>query len=124
MNHQRLLERFIRYTAVDTTAKPEATTYPSSPGQLELGKMIADELRALKLADVEQDANGIVWATLPSNAPKPVDAIALCAHFDTSPETTGKNVKAVVWKNYDGSDLTLPGDPRQILKVAGNPELK
>lgn len=129
MNHQRLLERFIRYTAVDTTAAPDSTSYPSSPGQLELGKLIAGELRALKLADVEHDANGIVWATVPdntvpSNTPSKVDAFALCAHFDTSPETTGKNVKAVVWKNYDGTDLALPGDPRQVLKVSGNPELK
>lgn len=124
MNHQRLLERFLRYTAVDTTAAPESTTYPSSPGQLVLGTLIADELRALKLADVEQDANGIVWATLPSNVPTAKEAFALCAHFDTSPETTGKNVKAVVWKNYDGKDIKLPGDPRQVLKVGGNPELK
>jgi len=53
----------------------------------------------LKLADVEQDANGIVWATVPSNpgssnSPSAKEAFALCAHFDTSPETTGKNVKA------------------------------
>src|SRR5262245_47917570 len=96
MNYERLLERFVRYTAVDTTAAPESSTYPSSPGQLELGAMIAAELREMKLADVEHDAHGIVWATLPGNASNPVEAIAFCAHFDTSPETTGKNVKAVV----------------------------
>lgn len=123
MNQPRLLERFLRYTAVDTTAAPDSTTYPSSPGQLELGRLIADELRAMKLVDVEHDAHGIVWATVPGNAPLNVETIALCAHFDTSPETTGKNVQAVVWKDYAGGDLTLPGDPRQVLRVSANPEL-
>lgn len=120
---QRLLERFLRYTAVDTTAAPDSTSYPSSPGQRELGRLIADELRALQPADVEHDEHGIVWATLPGNTLQPVETIALCAHFDTSPETTGKNVQAVVWRNYAGGDLTLPGDPRQVLRVSVNPEL-
>lgn len=123
MKQPRLLERFLRYTAVDTTAAPDSASYPSSSGQLALGRLIADELRALKLADVEQDEYGIVWATVPGNTSQPVEAIALCAHFDTSPETTGKNVKAVVWKDYAGGDLKLPGDPRQVLRTSANPEL-
>ena len=60
-------------------------------------------------------------SALPGNTPsagtKPVPTIALCAHFDTSPETTGKNVKPTVWRNYDGSDLTLPGDTSMVLRV-------
>lgn len=124
MNLERLLERFCRYVKVDTTANAAATTYPSSPGQLELGKLLVGELRELGLADVEQDANGLVWATLPGNAKHAVDAIALCAHFDTSPETTGKNVRPTVWRNYAGGDLTLPGDPAKVLKIADNPALK
>ncbi len=73
---------------VDTTAVPNAGRYPSSAGQLELGELIADELEELGLADVEQDAHGLVWATLPSNARHPIDAIALCAplrHFAGKP---------------------------------------
>jgi tripeptide aminopeptidase len=124
MNLDRLLARFTRYVQIDTTAVPYAGRYPSSPGQFELGRVVADELRALRLTDVEQDAHGLVWATLPGNTSAPVEAFALCAHFDTSPETTGKNVKPTVWRNYDGRDLTLPGDPAKVLTVRENPELK
>ena len=120
----RLEERFVRYARVDTTAAPDAGRYPSSVGQFELGRILVDELRALGAADVEQDEHGLVWATLPGNTAQPIETIAFCAHLDTSPETTGKNVKPVVWRNYDGSDLTLPGDPRQALRVSANPELK
>lgn len=120
----RLEERFVRYARVDTTAAPDAGRYPSSEGQFELGRILVGELRALGAVDVEQDAKGLVWATLPGNMPQPVETIAFCAHLDTSPETTGKNVQPVVWRNYDGGDLTLPGDSRQVLRVAANPELK
>jgi len=100
MNLERLLDRFTRYVKVDTTAVPDAGTYPSSAGQLVLGKILVEEFRAIGLAVVEQDSHGLVWATLPGNTAdagsKPVPTIALCAHFDTSPETTGKDVKAQV----------------------------
>jgi tripeptide aminopeptidase len=123
MNVQRLLERFVRYAKVDTTAVPDAGRYPSSEGQFELGRILARELLELRLADVEQDAHGIVWGTLPSNVAHPVDALALCAHLDTSPETTGKNVKPQVWRNYAGGDLMLPGDKTRVIREADNPEL-
>lgn len=118
-----VLERFLRYVQVDTTAVPEAGSYPSSQGQLALGLMLADELRAIGLVDVEHDDHGLVWATVPGNTPG-VETIALCAHMDTSPETSGTNVRPQVWSNYDGSDLVLPGDPSKILSPRENPELK
>jgi len=128
MNLERLLDRFTRYAKVDTTAVPDAGKYPSSDGQLELGKILVQEFRAIGLAVVEQDQHGLVWATLPGNTPdagtNPIPAFALCAHFDTSPETTGKNVKPTVWRNYAGNDLTLPGDTSKVLRVADNPQLK
>lgn len=123
MNSLRLLNRFLRYVQIDTTAVPDAGKYPSSAGQFELGRVLVDELRALKLADLEQDEHGLVWATLPGNMPN-VEAIALCAHLDTSPETTGKNVKPQVWRNYDGNEIALPGDRTKILSPRDNPELK
>jgi tripeptide aminopeptidase len=118
-----LLDRFCRYVRVESQANEAATTYPSSPGQLVLGKMLAEELRALGLRDAEQDAHGIVMATIPASSPRPAPTIAWIAHVDTSPETTGKDVKPQVHANYDGRDLILPGDPKQILRVADNPEL-
>jgi tripeptide aminopeptidase len=122
MNHDRLLDRFLRYVRIDTTAS-DADTYPSSSGQLELGRLLVAELHALGLADAEQDAHGIVMATVPATAYRPVPAVALCAHLDTSPETTGAGVRPQVVRDYDGRDLLLPGAADQVLRAADNPEL-
>lgn len=120
---QRLLERFLRYVQIDTTAGDPATGYPSSPGQLALGGMLADELRQIGLADVEHDRFGLVYATLPATIDTPAPTIAFNAHLDTSPETTGKNVRPQVVRNYSGGDLVLPGNPQQVIRTADNPEL-
>lgn len=124
MNTNRLLERFLRYVQIDTTADETAQGYPSSPGQKLLGALLADELRAMGYRDVEQDEHGLVWATIASNIDHAAPVIALNAHVDTSPETTGKNVRPQVIKNYSGGDLTLPGDTTKVIRIAENPELK
>ena len=67
MNGERLLERFLRYVRVDTTAREGADKYPSSPGQIDLGRMLAHELRLMGASDVKQSEFGIVTATLPAN---------------------------------------------------------
>jgi tripeptide aminopeptidase len=127
INHARLLGRFLRYVQIDTTASEASKSYPSSPGQLVLGKLLTDELREMGLKDVERDAHGLVWATVPAtakaegNATLPV--VAFNAHVDTSPETTGKNVKPHVIRNYGGGDIPLAGDPTKMIRVADNPEL-
>jgi tripeptide aminopeptidase len=120
-----LLDRFCRYVRIDTQAREGAATYPSSPGQLELGKLLVRELRDIGAADATQDEHGIILATLPATVKKPVPTIAFVAHQDTSPETSGKDVKPAVHRNYDGqSDIALAGDPSRILRVEDNPELK
>src|SRR5262249_27486990 len=118
-----LLERFCRYVRINTQADETAKTYPSSPGQLELGLMLASELRALGLKDAAHDQHGIVLATVPATVPRPGPAIAWIAHLDTSPETTGRNVTPIVHGNYNGADLVLPGDPTKVLRPAENAEL-
>lgn len=123
MNRARLLERFLRYVAIDTTANDAATTYPSSPGQRELGGLLAAEAAALGLRDVLQDAHGLVTGTLPATSPAPVPVVAFNAHLDTSPETTGAHVRPQVLEAYRGGDIVLPGDPRQVIRVAEHPEL-
>src|SRR5262245_15536721 len=120
---ESLLERFCRYVRVDTQADEKAVTYPSTPGQLELGRFVLQELRALGLSDASQDAHGIVVATIPASISRPSPTIALIAHFDTSPETSGHSVKPVVHRGYHGSDIVLPGDASKVLRVADNPEL-
>lgn len=120
---ERLLERFCRYVRVDTQADEMSKTYPSTPGQLELGKMLASELKDMGLRDAHQDEFGIVMATVPANVSHQAPTVAYIAHVDTSPETTGKNVKPIVHRNYDGKDIVLPGDTTKVLRVADNPDL-
>jgi len=112
-----LLERFCRYVKIDTTAVEDAECYPSSPGQLELGRLLTDELRQLGLADVTMSEDGIVMGTIPGNVDG-APTIAWFAHVDTSPETTGKGVKPIVRENYDGQDIALPGDRSKVIRVA------
>lgn len=111
-----LLDRFLRYVKVETTANEDSKTYPSTSSQLDLSRMLADELKALKLADVSMSEHGIVLGTIPGNVPG-APTIAWCSHVDTSPEFTAKNVKPIVHKNYDGKDITLPGDKSRVIKV-------
>jgi len=124
MNRQRLLERFLQYVEIDTTAREDADQYPSSPGQLELGRLLVDELAAAGIDDARQDEHGIVLATIPGAGNESVPAIALCAHLDTSPETPGADVRPQVIEKYAGGDLVLPGDADRVIRVAENPELK
>jgi tripeptide aminopeptidase len=123
INHQRLLGRFLRYVQIDTTACDSAPTYPSSPGQLVLGKLLADELREMGLKNVEHDQHGLVWATVPATVKHETPVLAFNAHVDTSPETTGKNVKPHVIRGYGGGDIPLNGDPTKVIRVSDNPEL-
>ncbi len=119
----RLLDSFCRYARVDTMAVEGAKTYPSSPGQLELGRLLAEELRQMGAMEVEQTADGIVFATIPASAGVIAPTIALIAHVDTSPETSGHGVKPVVHAPYDGGDISYPAVPGLVLSPSKDPEL-
>lgn len=121
-NTHTLLDRFCRYARIDTQADEASQTYPSTPGQLELGKLLRDELLAMGYADARQNEHGYVFATIPGNVPG-APTIAFNAHVDTSPETSGKNVDPQIHRNYDGSDIVLTKDPSKVIRVADNPEL-
>ncbi|MCE5304026.1 MAG: peptidase T [Planctomycetaceae bacterium] len=123
MDSQRLLQRFLRYVRIDTTARPDADQYPSSPGQCALGRLLVEELKSLGAADVRQDPHGLVWATLPATVSDACPTIAWCSHLDTSPESPGADVRPQVIENYVGGDLPLPGRPDRVIRVADNPEL-
>ena len=123
MNQERLLQRFLRYVQVHTTAIEQSGTYPSSPGQLILGAMLAEELRAMGASQVEQDRNGLVWGTIPANVKHQAPVLALNAHVDTSPETSGENVRPQVIRAYAGGDIALPGDAEKVIRVTDNLEL-
>ena len=124
INQGRLRDRFIEYVQVDTTASPDAECYPSSEGQRALGKIVADHLKTIGLKDVKQDEFALVSGTIPSNIDSAVPVVALNAHLDTSPETTGAGVKPQVIEDYAGGDIQLPGDPSKVITAEDCPELK
>jgi len=118
------VERFLEYVKIDTQSDEASETYPSTPGQLDLLRRLRDECLELGLQDVEMDENGYVFATVPATtAKKNVPVIGFIAHVDTSPEMSGKDVKAVIHRNYDGGDLELPADPEAVIAAADNPAL-
>lgn len=119
---ENLLDRFLRYVAVDTQSDENSESQPSTGKQLVLLEMLRDELRALGL-EAELDQWGYVMATLPSNLDHKAPAIGFIAHVDSSPDASGKDVKAQIIRNYDGGDIELKGVPGLALRVADFPEL-
>ena len=117
-------ERFLRYVTIDTQSDPDSPTTPSTAKQRDLGQVLVAELREIGLSDAEMDASGYVYATLPANAGKPVPVICFCSHMDTSPDAPGAGVKPQVWRNYEGGDIALPGDPAQVIRFADHAALK
>jgi tripeptide aminopeptidase len=107
-----LLARFLRYVQIDTQARRDRTGSPSSPGQLELGRMLVEELTDIGLADAALDANGYVTATLGPRSDgeggEPAPTIGVIAHMDTSPDAPGSGVQPLVHEDYDGGVIELP----------------
>ena len=119
---ENLLDRFLRYVAVDTQSDENSESQPSTGKQLVLLEMLRDELRALG-REAELDQWGYVMATLPSNLDHKAPAIGFIAHVDSSPDASGKDVKAQIIRDYDGGDIELKGVPGLALRVADFPEL-
>ncbi|WP_417734448.1 peptidase T [Rosistilla oblonga] len=120
VNRERLLQRFLQYVQIGTAADPHSETYPSSPQQKDLSRVLAEQLVALGVADAHMDDHGLVWGTVPANVAT-APAIALNSHVDTSPEAPGDDVKPQVIV-YQGGDIPLPED-NQVIRVADCPEL-
>jgi tripeptide aminopeptidase len=119
-----LLERFLRYVRVDTQSQRDRTQSPSTPGQLDLSRMLVEELKQAGLEDAELDDNGYVMATLPSTVNGDAPTIGLIAHVDTSPDESGAGVEPIVHRGYDGAVLELPRngavlDPAVLKELAG-----
>lgn len=122
MNKQRLLDRFLQYVQIDTTAVEDSGTYPSSPGQLEMGKLLVKQMVEMGILDAHQDEHGIVYGTVPGNVDD-APVVAFNSHVDTSPETTGKGVKPNVIEDFDGKDVVLSGDSSKVITVKECPAL-
>jgi tripeptide aminopeptidase len=115
-----VLERFLRYVQIDTQSDSDSETYPSTAKQLDLAKVLAEELREAGLDDVELMDHGYVFATLPGSGGP---TVGLIAHMDTSFDESGAGVKPQVVRGYDGGDIVLPGDERKVLRADENPLL-
>ena len=108
-----VLQRFLRYVRVDTQAAYRVAERPSTEKQLDLSRMLVEELREIGLSDAELNEGYSVFATLPGNAEAPV--VGLIAHVDTTPDVTGAGVSPIVHGAWEGETIVLPGDPRQTL---------
>ena len=117
-------ERFLRYVQVDTQSDPQSTSFPTTEKQKNLGKILADELKAIGIADAHMDEYGYVYGTIPANSNKKVPVICFCAHVDTAPDCSGTGVKPIVHSNYQGQDIVLPDDTTQVLRLSEYPYLQ
>ncbi|MEX0850449.1 MAG: hypothetical protein WD015_02985, partial [Gaiellaceae bacterium] len=116
-----VLERFLRYVRIDTQAAAREVRRPSTEKQLELSRLLVEELRELGLDDAELNAGSAVFAGLPGTNGAPV--VGLIAHVDTTPDVTGAGVSPLVHESWNGAPIELPGDSRQVLDPDRLPEL-
>ena len=119
---EKILDRFLRYIAIDTQADPNSETQPSAAKELNLSKLLCEELTAMGV-QADLDEYGYVMATIPSNCDKDVPAIGFIAHVDTAPDAAGACTNPQIIENYDGSDILLKGIEGLALKISDFPEM-
>ncbi|WP_454803673.1 peptidase T [Mucilaginibacter phyllosphaerae] len=118
-------DRFLRYVQIDTQSDPASPTIPSTAKQKDLGRLLVQELLQIGITDAHLDEYGYVYATLPANTNKAdVPVICFCSHMDTAPDCSGTGVKPIIHQNYDGSDIILPDDIMQVIKLKDHNDLK
>ena len=116
-------ERFLKYVQIDTQSDPYSESQPSTEKQINLSRILVEELIDMGIADAHLDEFGYVYATIQSNSTKNIPTICFCSHVDTSPDCTGANVKPIVHKNYQGQNLVLPDDNNQIIRFLEHEDL-
>lgn len=115
--------RFLDYVSYQTTSDETTNMIPSTPGQMIFAKYLSEELKSIGLEDVSLDKNGYIMATLPANTDKSVPTIGFIAHMDTSPDMSGKNIKARIVENYNGEDILLNEEQVILLSPETYPEI-
>ena len=119
---EKILDRFLRYVAVDTQSNEASETQPSTAKQLNLLKMLCEELNAMGI-DASLDEYGYVMGTIPSNVEKEIPAVGFVSHVDTAPDASGADIKPQIIPDYDGNAIPLKGVPGLELKPEEFPEL-
>lgn len=122
---KEIVERFLKYVSFDTQSSEEAEgRCPSTEKQLRLAEYLVEELKETGMQEVEMDAHGYVFATLPaSEGMEQVPVVGFIAHMDTSPDCSGADVKPRIVENYDGSDILLDEAEGIVTRVSQFPEL-
>ena len=118
-----ITDRFLKYVGFTTTSDENTNMTPSTPGQKIFARHLVEELNSIGLKEVELDTNGYVTATLPANTDKDIPTIGFIAHMDTSPDMSGRHVKARVVRNYDGSDIVLNQEKNIVFETEKYPEI-
>lgn len=119
---EKLVDKFLRYVAVDTASDPESMSQPSTNKQLRLSGMLVDELKAMGI-EASLDKDGYVMATIPANNGKNTPAVGFIAHVDTAPDASGANIKPQIISDYNGEDIILNAEKNIRLSVKDFPEL-
>jgi tripeptide aminopeptidase len=118
-----ITDRFLKYVSFTTTSDENTNMTPSTPGQMIFAKFLVEELTSIGLQQVELDKNGYVMATLPANTDKQLPTIGFVAHMDTSPDMSGRHVKARVVPNYDGQNIVLNAEKGVVFDTEKYPEI-
>ncbi|RJG23797.1 peptidase T [Paenibacillus thiaminolyticus] len=118
-----IIQRFTTYAKVDTQSNDDSQTCPSTPGQLDLARLLVEELQAIGMQEVTLDENGYVMATLPANTDQDIPTIGFLSHLDTATDFTGANVNPQIVDNYDGNAIVLNEALQVVLSPADFPEL-
>ncbi len=120
---EKLLDKFLRYVAVETTSDENSDTQPSSMKEFDLLRMLQKELQDMGIK-ADLDEYGYVMATISANTDKDIPAIGFIAHVDTSPDASGKDIKPQIIENYGGGDILLNAEKDLYLKVSEFPEMQ
>ena len=119
---EKLLDKFLRYVAIETTSNEDSETQPSSAKELDLLRLLRDELTKMGIK-AELDEYGYVMATIPANTRKKIPAIGFIAHVDTAPDASGKDIKPQIIKKWDGKDIVLNKKKNIVLRTEEFPEM-
>ena len=115
INKQHIIDRFISYAIIDTESDPDSNSTPSTKKQWDLANKLVEDLKTIGMQEVSIDKNAYIMATLPANITHDVPVIGFIAHFDTSPDFTGKNVNPQIIENYNAKDIILNTEKKIVL---------
>jgi tripeptide aminopeptidase len=119
---EKVIDRFLRYVAIDTQSDENSETQPSTAKQLTLLDLLCKELNDMGVK-ATRDEYGYVMGSIPSNITKKVPALGFIAHVDTAPDASGANIKPQIIEKYDGGEIPLKGVPGLALKPSEFPEM-